>query len=250
MEKQSNLQNDNNIHLSVIIPAYNEECRIGRTLEAIADFLPRQNYRSEVLIMGDGSTDKTLKIAGFFSNRISNLKIIENKENHGKGYVVRQGMLAAKGKFRVFMDADNATSLDQIDKFLPFFKEGYDVVIGDRDLKESRIKIHQSKIKEFLGNFGNLLVRILAVPDIEDTQCGFKVFSGQAAGKIFSRMTIDRWGFDIESLAIANMLGYKIKTIPVDWVNDPSSKVKLSGYANTLLELFKIKWNLVTNKYK
>lgn len=238
------------IYLSVVIPAYNEEKRLGATLESIAKFLSNQNYQSEVLIVSDGSTDKTAELAKTFTGKIKNLKIIENKENHGKGYVTRQGMIGVKGKFRIFMDADNATSLDQIDRFLPFFKDGYDVVIGDRDLKESRIKIRQSRLKEFLGDFGNTLIQILAVPGIEDTQCGFKAFSASAAEEIFKRMTIDRWGFDIEVLAIANKLGYKIKTVPVAWINDPNSKVKLSGYINTLIELFKIKWNLISNRYK
>jgi len=250
MEEKVNSQNGSNIYLSVVIPAYNEEKRLAGTLESIASFLPKQNYESEVLVISDGSKDKTAELAKTFAGKIKNLKIVENKENHGKGYVTRQGMLQAKGKFRVFMDADNATTLDQIDRFLPFFQDGYDVVIGDRDLKESRIKIRQSRLKEFLGDFGNTLIQILAVPGIEDTQCGFKAFSAPAAEEIFKRMTIDRWGFDIEALAIANKLGYKIKTVPVAWVNDPNSKVKLSGYVNTLVELFRIKWNLIANKYK
>lgn len=250
MENQSVLSKENEVYLSVVVPAYNEEKRISKTLESISNFLIKQNYRAEVLIVSDGSSDKTVDTAKAFAGRVANLKVIENKENHGKGYVTRQGMIEAKGAVRVFMDADNSTSLDQIDRFLPFLKEGYDVVIGDRDLKESRIKIHQSKLKEFLGDFGNVLVQTLAVPGIEDTQCGFKVFSGKSAEQIFKRMTIDKWGFDIEALAIANMLGYKIKTVPVEWVNDANSKVKLSGYVNTLTELFKIKWNLINNKYK
>lgn len=250
MEQKTNNLITESIYLSVIIPAYNEEHRLGATLESVANFLQKQNYQAEVLVVSDGSSDRTAETAKTFSGKIKNLKVIENKENHGKGYVTRQGMIEAKGKFRVFMDADNSTDLEQIDRFLPFFKEGYDVVIGDRDLKESRIKIHQSRLKEFLGNFGNMLIQLLAVPGIKDTQCGFKAFSGKASEDIFKRMTIDRWGFDIEALAIANKMGYKIKTVPVAWVNDPNSKVKLSGYINTLIELFKIKWNLVTNKYK
>lgn len=238
------------IYLSVIIPAYNEEKRITKTLESIKNFLAKQNYRSEVLIVSDGSNDRTVEVVKKFVANIPNFRIIENKENHGKGYVTRQGMLEAKGERRVFMDADNSTSLEQIDKFLPFFEQGYDVVIGDRDLKESKIAVHQSRFKEALGDFGNFLIQALAVPGIEDTQCGFKVFSKKASEEIFKRMIIDRWGFDIEALALAIKLGYKIKTVPVVWVNDPNSKVKLSGYINTFVELFRIKWNLIAGKYK
>lgn len=246
--KTDNLENG--IYLSIIIPVYNEENRITKTLESIKSFLTKQNYQYEVLAVSDGSTDKTVEVIKGFMGKIPNLRIIENKENHGKGYVVRQGMLAVKGGIRVFMDADNSTSLDQIDKFLPFFEQGYDVVIGDRDLKESKIAIHQSRLKEFLGNFGNFLIQSLAVPGIKDTQCGFKVFSKKASEEIFRKMTIERWGFDIEALALAIKLGYKIKTVPVVWVNDPNSKVKLSGYINTFVELARIKWNLMMNKYK
>lgn len=243
------LKSENNIYLSVIIPAYNEENRIKKTLESIAAFLSHKNYRTEVLVVCDGVTDKTAEVSKMFLDKIPSLRVIENKENHGKGYVTRQGMLEAKGERRVFMDADNSTSLDQIDKFLPFFEQGYDVVIGDRDLKESKIAVHQSRFKEALGDFGNFLIQSLAVPGIEDTQCGFKVFSKKASEQIFSKMTIDRWGFDIEALALALKFGYKIKTMPVTWINDPNSKVKFSGYINTFADLAKIKWNLMTGKY-
>lgn len=250
MEQQfNNYKTKENIYLSVIIPAYNEENRITKTLESIARFLADQNYKSEVLVIGDGATDGTMEIARSFFGKIRNLRVIENKENHGKGYVTRQGMLEAKGERRVFMDADNSTSLDQIDRFLPFFEQGYDVVIGDRDLAESKIAVHQSKFKEVLGNFGNFLIQSLAVPGIKDTQCGFKVFNKEASERIFGRMTINRWGFDIEALALALKFGFKIKTVPITWVNDSNSTVKLSGYINTFIELARIKWNLMAGKY-
>jgi dolichyl-phosphate beta-glucosyltransferase len=175
--------------------------------------------------------------------------VIGNKENHGKGYVVRRGLLEAKGKYRLFMDADNATSLDQIQNLLPFFSEGYEVVIGDRDLKESRIEKRQPFYKEALGDMGNLLIQALAVPGIKDTQCGFKCFSAKFVEEIFPKLKIDRWGFDIEILALAGKYGYKIKTIPVIWINDEESKVSMGGYVNTLKELFQIKWNMMTGKY-
>ncbi len=249
MDEKSNSRHESDVYLSVVIPSYNEEHRIGKTLESIAGFLTGQNYRAEVLIVCDGATDRTAQIARSFYEKIPELRIIENKENHGKGYVTRQGMTEARGEYRVFMDADNSTSLDQIDRFLPFFSQGYDVVIGDRDLKGSRIAVHQSRFKEILGDFGNFLIQALAVPGIEDTQCGFKVFSKKASERIFPKMTIDRWGFDIEALALALKLGFKIKTVPIVWVNDPNSKVKLSGYINTFIELLRIKWNLITGKY-
>lgn len=237
------------IFLSVVIPAYNEEKRLGATLKSAADFLAKQKYNSEVVVVSDGSTDKTVELAKSFANQIPNLLVINEKENRGKGYGTRIGMLRAKGQIRLFMDADNSTSLEQIGNFYPFFEQGYDVVIGNRDLKESTIKVHQSRFKELLGDFGNWLIQLLAVSGIEDTQCGFKAFTARAAEQIFKRMTIDKWGFDIEALAIANKLGYKVKAVPVVWINDPNSKVKLGGYINTLIELLKIKRNLITGKY-
>jgi dolichyl-phosphate beta-glucosyltransferase len=238
------------MYLSIIIPAYNEEKRIGKTIFAINEYLQKQNYPYEIIIVDDGSKDSTVELVKNLKEKVKNLRVIDNKKNHGKGYVVRQGIMEAKGEYRLFMDADNATTVDQVENLLPFFKDGYDVVIGDRDLKESEIKKHQSRFKEILGDMGNILIQTLAVPGIKDTQCGFKCFSTKFAEKIFPKLKVDRWGFDIEILALARKFGYKIKTVPVVWINDEESKVSMSGYIDTLKELFQIKWNLISGKYK
>ena len=233
----------------MVIPAYNEEKRIKNTLLEVGKFLSAQNYSYEIIVADDGSSDGTVNLIKNLSEDIKNLRVIGDEENHGKGYAVRRGLMEAKGKYRLFMDADNATTVDQIENLLPFFKEGYDVVIGDRDLKESQIKKRQPLYKEALGNMGNLLIQILAVPGIKDTQCGFKCFSAEFVEKVFPKLKIDRWGFDIEILALARKFGRKIKTVPVVWINDEESKVSLGGYANTLKELFQIKWNIISGKY-
>ena len=238
------------MYLSIIIPAYNEEKRIGKTISAINEYLQKQNYSYEIIVVDDGSKDNTVKLVKKIAEKAENLRVIDNKENHGKGYVVRQGIMEAKGEYRLFMDADNATTVDQVENLLPFFKDGYDVVIGDRDLKESEIKKHQSHFKEILGDMANVLIQILAVPGIKDTQCGFKCFSSKFAENIFPKLKVDRWGFDIEILALARKFKYKIKTVPVVWINDEESKVSMNGYINTLKELFQIKWNLISGKYK
>ena len=238
------------MYLSVIIPAYNEEKRIGKTIFAINEYLQKQNYSYEIIVVDDGSKDNTVELIKNLGEKVKNLKVIDNKENHGKGYVVRQGIMEAKGEYRLFMDADNATTVDQVENLLPFFKDGYDVVIGDRDLKESKIEKHQPRFKETLGDMGNILIQTLAVPGIKDTQCGFKCFSAKFAEEIFPKLKVDRWGFDIEILALARKFGYKIKTVPVVWINNEESKVSMSGYINTLKELFQIKWNLISGKYK
>jgi len=240
------------IYLSVIIPAYNEEKRISNTLLDIDKYLSKQDYSYEIIVVSDGSKDKTAGIVNKFSDLIKNLRLIDNKDNHGKGWVVRQGMLEAKGKYRVFMDADNATTIDHFEKMIPLFKQGFEVVIGSRDKKDAqgaKQAVAQSFLKRQLGNFGNILIQLLAVSGIWDTQCGFKAFTNKATNDIFKRCLINRWGFDIEALAVARKLNYKIGIIPVNWVNDPHSKVSLKGYLNTFRELFKIKWNLIIHKY-
>jgi len=240
------------IFLSVIIPAYNEEKRISQTLLAIDHYLSAQPYSYEILVVNDGSTDRTAQIVKNFQKLIKNLKLIDSQPNHGKGYVVRLGMLKAQGKYRLFMDADNSTSIDHFEKMLPYLEEGYQVVIGSRDKKDApgaRQAVPQSFLKRQLGNLGNILIQLLAVPGIWDTQCGFKCFEEEAAKDIFSRCLIDRWGFDIEALALARWLGYKIAIIPVYWINDPHSHVSWKAYLRTLGELFQIKWNLWRGKY-
>ena len=203
-------------------------------------------------MVSDGSKDKTVEIAQNFTRQIKNLKVIDNKENHGKGWVVRQAMLAAQGQVRLFTDADNATALDHFDRMKPYFEQSADVVIGTRDKRDAKgakQAVSQSFLKVQLGNIGNILIQIFAVWGIWDTQCGFKAFSERAAKNIFSRAKIDRWGFDIEALALARKLKYNIEIIPVYWINNPDSRVKLRSYLLTFKELFQIWWRLVTDKY-
>ncbi len=240
------------IYLSVVIPAYREEKRITKTLLDIDQYLSEQKYSYEIVVVNDGSPDNTSGIVRKFSELIKNLRLIDNEKNHGKGWVVKQGMLEAKGEIRLFMDADNATTIEHFEKMIPLFNEGHQIVIGSRDkkdAKEAKQAVPQSFLKRQLGNLGNLLIQLVAVPGIWDTQCGFKAFSQKATEDIFSRLKIDRWGFDIESLALARKLGYKIGIIPVNWINSPDSRVNLKGYLNTFKELFKIKWNLIRGKY-
>ncbi|MFH1551286.1 MAG: dolichyl-phosphate beta-glucosyltransferase [bacterium] len=241
-----------NIYLSVVIPAYREEKRISKTLLSVDYYLSKQNYTYEILVVNDGSKDKTSQVVNKFTKLIENLKLIDNHDNHGKGWVVRQGMLRAKGDIRLFMDADNATTIEHFEKMPALFKKGCDVVIGSRDKKDvvgAKQTVPQPFLKRQLGNLGNVLIQILAVPGIWDTQCGFKAFTAKATEDIFKRGQINRWGFDIEALALAKKLGYKIGIVPVNWINDADSRVSLKGYLNTFRELFKIKWNLIRHKY-
>ncbi len=199
------------IHLSVIIPAYNEEKRLPKTLFEIDKYLRRQTYNYEILVVNDGSTDKTIEILSNLKSQIANLKIIDNKINKGKGAVVRQGILEAKGEYRLFTDADNSTSIDQVEKLWPYFKEKYDIVIGSRDAKWAVLDPPQNWFRRFVGEGFKLLRKIIVgLWEIQDTQCGFKCFKKEAAEKIFPKCKINRFAFDPEILLIGKKLGYKI----------------------------------------
>jgi dolichyl-phosphate beta-glucosyltransferase len=238
------------IYLSVIIPAYNEENRLPKTLRKVHEYLSKQSYDYEILVVNDGSKDRTGEVVENLKYEMRNLKLIDNKKNCGKGCVVRQGMLQAQGEYRVFMDADNATSVDHIEKMIPYFQQGHSVVIGSRDMQGAIIAVPQSWVRRRLGDVFNLIVQIIAgLWGVWDTQCGFKGFTAKSAQDIFSRTTIDRWAFDVEALVIAKKLGYKIKEVPVTWINDPESKVKLKGMIKMLLEVAKIRGNMLMGKY-
>lgn len=237
----------------MIIPAYNEAERIGNTLLDIDKYLSEQEYSYEILVVIDGATDNTTDVVEHFKKLVKNLRVLNNQENHGKGYVVRQGMLSSYGEWRLFMDADGATSIDHIEKMWPHARRGYKVIISSRDSKDAqgaRQVIPQKFFKRMVGNFGNILIQIFGVWGIWDTQNGFKMFHQESAERIFALAQINRWGFDIEALALARRMGYKIKIIPVVWRNDPSSRVTIRGYIKTFIELFKIRWNLIRNIYE
>lgn len=237
--------------MSVIVPAYNEERRLSKTLKEIDKYLGKQTYEYEIIVVNDGSKDGTAAIVRSLMPKIRNLQLSDNKINHGKGWVVRQGMLDAQGKYRLFMDADNSTSIKQVEKMWPYFKEGYDIIIGSRDIKGAVIPVPQPWYRIMLGNVFNLIVQTISgLWGIWDTQCGFKYFSEKAVDDIFSKCLIDRWAFDVEILVIAKKLGYKIKEVPIVWINDPESKVKLKGMVKMGFDLLKIRWNLLTHKYK
>lgn len=238
------------MHLSIIIPAYNEEQRLPKTLREIDKYLRTQDYESEIVVVSDGSTDRTVEVVKDLMAEIKNLRILDFKENRGKGFGVQQGMLKARGEYRLFTDADNSTSIDQIEKIWPWFKEEYDVVIGSRDIKGAVLDPPQPWQRRFTGEAFKLVRKIIiGLWEIEDTQCGFKGFTKKVVENIFPRCKIDRFAFDPEILIIAKKLDYKIKEVPVYWRNDPESKVRFKWMVNMGLDLIKIKWNLLTGKY-
>jgi len=235
------------IHLSIIIPAYNEEKRIGETLRQILEYLKKQDYNWEVIVVDDASDDETSKIVQAAG---SGIKIIHNPKNFGKGYAVRVGMLRSSGDYCLMMDADNSTPIGQIENLWKYAGPEV-IVIGSRYKDPSSVKIQQPKYRVALGRFANWIIQKLIVAGVVDTQCGFKLFPKELAQELFARQTINRWGFDFEILGMAARFGYDIKEIPVAWFHAGSSRVRpIRAYPKTLLELLKIKWRFMTGKYK
>jgi dolichyl-phosphate beta-glucosyltransferase len=239
--------------LSVIIPAYNEAERITPTLQRINDYLRGSSLTSEILVVLDGPTDNTLEVLREVAEKVPNLKILGRHQNRGKGYTVREGMLKAAGRMRLFCDADNSTDIAHFDKMIPLFKEGYDIVIASRHSKDAagaQQAVPQARYKRIIGQFGNIIVQAVAVPGIWDTQCGFKAFRAEVAERIFSQTTLDGWAFDIEVLALARAANCKIGIIPAYWVNDPRSHVRPFDYLRVLRDTLRVRSNLRARKYR
>jgi dolichyl-phosphate beta-glucosyltransferase len=239
-------------YLSVIIPAYTEENRISTTLDAVYTYLSEQPYSWEILVVLDGPDDNTTAVVEAFAQDKKGVRWIDRKENRGKGYTVRQGMLAAKGKIRLFTDADNSTDISHFEQMKPLFDQGADVVIASRDNKDvpsARQSVPQPFHKRFLGNAGNLFIQMMVVPGIWDTRCGFKAFTAEAAQKVFANARMDGWSFDDESLALARRAGYDIQVVGADWVDAEGTHVTRLDYFKNIFEAVRIRWYLLTGVY-
>ncbi|HSI21199.1 MAG TPA: dolichyl-phosphate beta-glucosyltransferase [Verrucomicrobiae bacterium] len=212
-------------HISIVIPAYNEADRLPETLALVRDYLEQQSFEAEVLVVDDGSTDDTVKKVQEMQERFPQLKLIANEKNKGKGGVVRQGMLAAQGDYRLFMDADYATPITELDKFLPYLGQ-FDIIIGSRYLNGGSIRVKQPLQRRIVSRIGNLLIQQSLLRGIVDTQCGFKLFTAAAAERVFKKQSMDGWVFDVEVLSIARQLGLTIKEISVDWYDAKQSKLR------------------------
>ena len=228
--------------LSVVIPAYDEERRIGATLERIVAYLRRRGGTSEILVVADGCRDRTVDVVKGVETAGLPLRVLDSGVNHGKERCVRRGMLAARGTFRLFTDADLSTPIEELEKLRGALAAGHDVAIGSRRLPESRVDVPQPWWRRAMGWGFNWCVQHLAVPGIADTQCGFKLFSADAARQIFSRQRIDEFGFDVEVLWIARKLGLRVAEVPVTWLDDPDSKVRpVSDAWRMLVDLQRIR---------
>jgi len=241
---------ENKIHLSVIIPAFNEEKRLPSSLSAIGKYLSLQDYSYEIIVACSGSTDNTAGIVKEMQKSMKFLKLVDRGKSLGKGYAVKQGMMEAEGEYRIFTDADNSTPIEQVEKMWPYFKQGYDLVIGSRDAKGAVLDPPQPFYRRVLGDVFRILTQIICgTHEILDSQCGFKGLTKKAALDIFPLTRINHFAFDPEVLVIAKKKGYRIKEIPIFWKNDPDSKVKFKNMLEMLRDLFKIRWNMINKRY-
>jgi glycosyltransferase involved in cell wall biosynthesis len=228
--------------LSIIIPAYNEEQRLPESLAQVADFVGAQSYPIEVIIIDNNSTDATGQIAQDFASEFSYVRAMV-QPRQGKGAAVQTGMLAGRGEYLIVCDADFSMPVEEIRKFVPPAQNGYDVAIASREVPGAR-RIGEPEYRHLMGRMFNLIVRVLAIPRIQDTQCGFKAFRREVAQTIFQRQTIDGWGFDVEVLFIALRRGYDIIEIPITWVYKPQSRVNpIRDSVNMFLETLRVRLN-------
>lgn len=235
--------------LSIVIPVYNEANRIGASLSKVVDYAKEKGIsdNSEIIVVNDGSLDNTVSVINQFKENCDIIKLVDYKDNKGKGYAVKQGALSARGKYILFMDADLSTPLEEMDKVIGFLDMNYDLSIGSRGLKDSEIVIRQPIYRQTMGKIFNLIVRLLLIKNIKDTQCGFKCFKKEVAREIFNQTKINRFSFDVEILYIAQRKGYRIKEVPVKWFNSPDSKVGIiKDSSKMFFEILKIRF---VNKY-
>ncbi|MBU0648037.1 glycosyltransferase family 2 protein [Patescibacteria group bacterium] len=214
------------IKLSIIIPCYNEASRLTETLLAVDKYLSQQSYKSEIIVVDDSSTDTTIDIIKSFYPIIHNLRCIRHRHNQGKGGAVKTGMLGAYGRWMLFMDADLATPIEELDKFWQY-TTNYDVIFASRHLLKDSIKTRQPWYRHAFGRTANLFIQAMLLPGIKDTQCGFKLFSANAAEDLFTRLSIYGFSFDIEILTLADTLDYPIKETPVIWYDKPHGTVNV-----------------------
>ncbi len=215
------------LFLSVVVPAYNEEARLGATLKGIREYLESHPYASEIIVVDDGSTDRTSEVAAEALRGRPGDRVLHRADNLGKGASVKEGVLAAAGQLILFTDADLSTPIEEIEKMLPEIEGGADIVIGSRALHESDIQIRQNRFRELMGKTFNVFVRACAVDGIRDTQCGFKLFKREAAQAVFPALGTCGFCFDVEALYIGLRLGLRIAQVPVVWRNFPQSKVHI-----------------------
>ena len=242
-------QQDSQPIVSIIVPAFNEAGRIAESVRKIDAFIRQSPLRLELIVVDDGSTDDTANVVRALN--VKGLRFIRNTENHGKGYTVRQGVLAARGEYVLFTDADLSAPIEEMDKlFQVALRDGADVVIGSRSLDRRCIENHQSRLREFGGIVFNKMVQLFLALRLQDTQCGFKLFHRERSRRAFERQTTSGFGFDPELLFLAKRDGLTIREVSVRWSHREGSKVKfLRDGIRMFFDLARIRWNAIVGRY-
>lgn len=235
--------------LSIVIPAFNEAARIGERLRRIRDHLRGRGLAAEIVVVDDGSTDGTADVVRGLGEQLGLAPRVLACEHRGKGHAVRVGMTAARGRAVLMTDADLSTPIDELDRFLPYLRDGAHVVIGSRKMDGAVLEVRQPVLREAMGRVFTLLTQILVVR-VSDATCGFKLFTRDAARQIFSRLTLDDWSFDAEALFVARKLGYAIREVPIHWRDEPGTKVRRGRDAlQAAVGLLRIRWNALSGRY-
>ena len=234
---------------SLIVPAYNEEHRLGSALPHVFEYLRRSFKLWEVVYIDDGSTDQTYACLRDAAKQHPELVVLKHDRNYGKGKAVRTGLKAARGEVLLFSDADFSTPIEETQRLFQFIEDGFDIVIGSRGVTGSRVEIHQSFLRETTGKIGNAIVQTLLLLPFHDTQCGFKMFRSDAVKKILPFLTINGFAFDMEILAVATALGLKIAEVPVTWRNVLESKVRMIHTLQVFADLLRIRYSLAMGSY-
>ena len=250
MTGRSSTSETSAFQLSIIVPSFNEEVRLPASLDLIAAYVSSQNRSTEVLVVDDGSNDRTAEVAASFTERIANLRVLKNGENRGKGYSVRHGMQEARGEYVLFTDADLSAPIEEADKLLSALQQ-FDIAIGSRALNRDLIDVHESHFREFAGIIFNRIVRIVLWLPFVDTQCGFKAFRRERCRIIFEQQRIERFGFDPELLYLARHHGLKATEIPVRWSHSPATKINMMRDSiQMFVDVFTVRWNSLLGRYR
>jgi glycosyltransferase involved in cell wall biosynthesis len=239
------------ISYSIILPAFNESERLGASLEKVLAYVAEQGWDAEVIVVNDGSRDNTAEIAGQFAARNPAVRVLENPGNRGKGYSVRHGVLESRGDYILFSDSDLSSPIREASKLFAKLREGADVAFGSRWLETNLQTERQSILRQIVGRLYNILLRVTLGLNYKDTQCGLKAFTREAAEVVFTRQTIERWGFDPELLFIARKFKLRMVEVPVEWAHDDRSKINpLVDGVKMGIEMLRIRWAGITGVYK